>query len=177
MDANAVVEVKLDLGCGENKKEGFTGVDIRSLPCVDITHDLFKFPWPWDADTVDEINCSYLYHFVPQPLRIIFIEEIYRVLKKGGKAHITVPHSASWRGVFDARTQWPPLIEQSFVVFDKEWRTKTKHDDDIKCDFSVIAAYLMSNPRWVSSNDETKGFALTHYRNVVDDLQVTLIKK
>lgn len=175
MEVNEVV--KLDLGCGETKKEGFTGVDTKSTPSVDVVYDLFKLPWPWQDDSVDEVNCSYFYHLVPQELRGKFMEELYRILKKGGKASFTVPHVSSWRGTFDYRTQYPPIVEQSFVVFDKEWRTKTKHDDDLKCDFSVVVAYLMSNPRWVSSNDETKGFAVNHYRNVVDDIQATLIKK
>lgn len=38
-------EVKLDIGCGENKHPGMIGVDFRAVQGVDIVQDLTKFPW------------------------------------------------------------------------------------------------------------------------------------
>ena len=42
--------IRLDIGCGENKQEGFVGMDARALPGVDIIHDLEVFPWPLPDD-------------------------------------------------------------------------------------------------------------------------------
>ena len=53
-----VQPLKLDLGCGQNKQEGFTGVDLYA-PWADVKLDLFKFPWPWKDGAVDEIHCSH----------------------------------------------------------------------------------------------------------------------
>ena len=44
----ALEALRLDLGCGPHPKEGFTGVDSRKFPGVDIVHNLLK-PWPWMA--------------------------------------------------------------------------------------------------------------------------------
>jgi predicted SAM-dependent methyltransferase len=55
-----IKEVKLDLGCGPNPKEGYIGVDIIKYPNVHKVLDLTK-PWPWKNNSVDEIHCS---HFI-----------------------------------------------------------------------------------------------------------------
>lgn len=38
--------VKLDIGCGASKQQGFVGIDVRPFPGVDIVWDIEKFPWP-----------------------------------------------------------------------------------------------------------------------------------
>jgi hypothetical protein len=64
--AKSSVELKLDLACGQNVREGFEGVDLYA-PQAKHKVDLMKFPWPWADASVDELNCS---HFVEHlPLR------------------------------------------------------------------------------------------------------------
>ena len=46
--------IKLDLGCGNNRQQGFIGVDIAKLPNVDQVVDLEKFPWPWKDESVED---------------------------------------------------------------------------------------------------------------------------
>ena len=38
-------QVRIDLGCGENKRPGSIGVDFRKVEGVDIVQDLSKYPW------------------------------------------------------------------------------------------------------------------------------------
>jgi hypothetical protein len=57
-------ECKLDLGCGLNPKEGFEGVDIRGNEKAKHIVDLFKFPWPFEDNSVDEIHASHLLEHV-----------------------------------------------------------------------------------------------------------------
>jgi predicted SAM-dependent methyltransferase len=56
--------VKLDLGCGQNPKEGFEGVDLYGDKA---THkvDLWKFPWPFGDASVEEIHCSHFLEHIP----------------------------------------------------------------------------------------------------------------
>jgi predicted SAM-dependent methyltransferase len=51
--------MKIDLACGNSKKEGYIGVDITETPSVDIVHDLTVYPWPFEDSSVDEIHCSH----------------------------------------------------------------------------------------------------------------------
>ena len=48
---------KLDLGAGQNPREGFEGVDI--YPGAKHVVDLLKFPWPFADESVDELHCSH----------------------------------------------------------------------------------------------------------------------
>ena len=66
-------EVKLDLGCGKHKKEGFIGVDQAKVEGVDVVHDLKKTPWPWKANSVDEIHCSHFLEHLDGIERIPFM--------------------------------------------------------------------------------------------------------
>lgn len=56
--------VRLDLGCGGNPQEGFEGVDLLA-PNARHKVDLFKFPFPWADDSVDELHCSHFVEHLP----------------------------------------------------------------------------------------------------------------
>lgn len=56
-------ELKINLACGDAKKEGFAGIDIVKTSCADYVVDLEVFPWPIESDSVEEIYCSnYIEH-------------------------------------------------------------------------------------------------------------------
>lgn len=52
--------IKLDIGCGENKQDGFIGMDVRPLKGVDIVHNLEKFPYPLPDESVSLVTASHL---------------------------------------------------------------------------------------------------------------------
>jgi len=88
---NEVQELKLDLGSGTHKKEGFIGVDLVALEGVDKVVDLTKFPWPWTDESVDALYSHHtLEHF--DPINFVKVmNEAYRVLKAGKEFEIIVP--------------------------------------------------------------------------------------
>lgn len=83
-------KVVIELGCGPNKKEGRIGIDRLDLPGVDIIADINQgFPYLTDH-CVDEIHSKSLFEHIEDLGG--FMREILRVLKKGGKNHLFVPH-------------------------------------------------------------------------------------
>lgn len=83
--------LRLDLGCGRHKKEGFLGIDVAPLEGVDMVLDLKKTPWPWESDSVDYIYSHHtLEHFNPVDF-VNVMNEAYRVLKPGNHFEIIVP--------------------------------------------------------------------------------------
>ncbi len=80
---------KIDLGCGNTKKNGFIGVDCLSLPNVDIIHNLNQFPYPFKSDEIDEIWMDQCLEHVEHPTMVV--DEIYRICKNGAKITIGVP--------------------------------------------------------------------------------------
>jgi len=80
--------VKIDIGCGKNKKAGFIGVDIDPDSDADVIASALNLPF--DDDSIDEVYSSHLVeHFTPEEAHIFF-NEIYRVLKKGGKIYLKI---------------------------------------------------------------------------------------
>lgn len=170
---------KLDLGCGDNKKQGFTGVDKFKTPSVDIVCDLLTFPWPFKDESIEEIHSAHFFEHVPQTLRAKFMEEIYRILKPGAKAFIICPYAHSHRSIQDATHEWPPICETSFLYFNANWRKENKLEHgfyDIKCDFDFAYGFQLF-PDWQMKSAEALAFALKHYLNVAQDIHVTLTKK
>jgi predicted SAM-dependent methyltransferase len=171
--------MKLDLGCGDNKKEGFTGIDFVKTEAADIVHNLFEFPWPIESDTVEEVHCSHFFEHIPNLVRGKWMDELCRVMKPGAKATIIVPYAFSRRSIQDYTHEWPPVCETSFLYFNKEWRANNKltHGHyDIKCDFDFAYGWQINNG-WAMRAEESRNFAIAHYNSVVDDLVVTLTKK
>ncbi|MFH1393061.1 MAG: carbamoyltransferase C-terminal domain-containing protein [Patescibacteria group bacterium] len=81
-------EIKLDVGCAKNKKEGYIGVDIDPESDADIITSALDLPF--DDNSVGEIYSRHLVeHFSPDEAEKFF-NEIYRVLKKGGEAHLKI---------------------------------------------------------------------------------------
>lgn len=168
--------MKLDLGCGPNKKEGFIGVDCRAFPGVDVVADLTK-PWPWQDETVEEVHCSHMIEHLTAPERIAFVNELYRVLKKGAKATIIAPHWASTRAYGDLTHQWPPVCEMWFYYLSKDWRAmNAPHNDGYTCDFDASWGYGM-HPSLFTRNAEFQQFAVNFYKEAVQDIHATLTKR
>ncbi|MEO5628098.1 MAG: hypothetical protein ABIQ89_04410 [Candidatus Saccharimonadales bacterium] len=192
--SNKPVILKLSLACGDNKPEGFKGVDIAKTKSADYVQDLLKFPWKQFKDnSVDEIECSHFVEHIPHgngyndPF-FEFFDEIYRILKPAefdpvnpnipirGFASITCPYYSSMRAWQDP-THQRAISEASFLYLNKQWRVDNKLDHyPVTCDFDFSYGYSV-NQNWQQRSDEARGFAMTHYINAVDDIQVQLVKR
>ena len=169
--------LKLDLGCGQRCQPGFTGVDKFGTP--NIQFDLMTFPWTFAADSsVDEVWCSHFFEHIPGPTRIPFMDELWRILKVGGKATIITPYYSSMRAVQDPTHAWPPICEASYLYFNAEWRRINMLDHGYlgTCDFDFTYGYIPDQEitLW---NQERRDNAIKRNINVVNDLQVTLTKR
>jgi len=82
--------VKLNLGCGGNKRKGYVNIDIRSSVNPDIVHDLTK-PLPFENESVDEVFAKdILEHFSYKVTKRI-VKDWHRVLRLGGKIYVQCP--------------------------------------------------------------------------------------
>ena len=112
--------IKLDIACGSNKQEGFTGIDIRPLPGVDIVHDLEVFPWPLFNNTVITAIASHFLEHVKPWLSITLMDEIWRVLCAGGTFCAVVPYPGS-RGFWQDPTHINGWNEATWQYFDPDY--------------------------------------------------------
>jgi len=170
-----VSELKLDLGCGPNPKEGFVGVDVRDFG-QEIVCDL-RDRWKWEDNSVDEVYCSHFVEHLTATERIHFANELYRVLKPGAKAEIIVPHWSSGRAYGDLTHQWPPVSEHWLLYLSRDWRVANAiHTDDYyTCDFVVTWGFMLDG-YIVLKNQEFQQFAARYYREACQDLISTWTK-
>jgi SAM-dependent methyltransferase len=172
-----VPPLKLDLGCGTRKREGFTGVDSRQFEGVDVTCDLGRARWPWGDNTVDEAHCSHVVEHLEAAERIHFVNELYRVLKPGAKATIITPHWDSARAYGDLTHKWPPVCEWWFNYLDENWRkNQAPHNDGYTCNFAVTYGYV-THPMLATRTTEVQQWMLQFYKEAAQDMIATLIKK
>lgn len=168
-------ELKLDIACGDNKREGFTGVDKYKTDSVDIVHDLTIYPWPFEDNSVDEIHCS---HYIEHVADLCaFYSEVYRILKVGGKGTIIAPFGKNNRAWQDP-THCRAIVEESFFYLDKNFRAQNKlthYLADVDFEFQVV--YIGIDPYWANKHEEARMFAVKHYWNVVSDIQCNIKKR
>lgn len=169
--------LKLNLGCGKRKVDGFTGVDISSDCGADVVHDLFQFPWPFEDSSVDEVQSSHFLEHVPGRLRQRFFNELYRVMKPGATATFITPNADSHRAIQDPTHEWPPICPASYLYYNAQWRKDNELDHyEATCDFDFTYADAVEGP-WALRSQEARDFAMRHYNNVALDLHVVLTKR
>lgn len=83
--------MKLNLGCGTNKKDGYVNVDAYGDP--DFKHDLNIFPYPWKDNSVDRIEMLHVLEHIPNWWQAFL--ECARILKPDGTLQINVPDESS----------------------------------------------------------------------------------
>ena len=87
------IPLKLDIGCGRVKNEGYTGLDIADYG-QGIVCNVFD-GIPVQDDTVTDIICNhFLEHVNWDRIREVFFE-MYRICIQGAKIHIKTPHADS----------------------------------------------------------------------------------
>lgn len=181
---------KLDIACGAQKHEGFTGIDVIRSPGVNIVHDLQRFPWPIESDSVEEAVCAHYIEHIPHSEAMVegvpqrwkdsharwgFVrdawfdtfEEIHRVCKDGAIVDIVVPYYSSKRADQDP-THARRIMEESFFYLDQRWLEANLCAYPYSADFRIVGVTYMTH------GDTPAGRDREHDMNVVADLKVQL---
>lgn len=168
---------KIDLACGDNKREGFFGIDKHKTASTDAEFDLLFFPWPIADESVEEVNCANFFEHIPAMQRKPFMEELHRVMKPGARLQITVPMgNRMWQ---DFTHQWPPVVPESFLYFNQAWLRENKlmHGDYVtSANFEFEFSYSL-DPEIAAREQDFQRFGVRFFTNGATDLRVTLFKR
>ena len=180
---------KINLGAGMHPVVGFVGCDRRKFPGIEHVFDLAK-KWPFKDNSVDEACChhvlEHLTNWNDKWERVAFFNELYRVLKPGGKIEIIVPDWTSDRFWGDP-THKEPLGSMTFQYLNKEWRKKEAPDTDgdlspgphaLRGDLDFVTGYGYTlNPELAGRSNDYITHAHTFDVNARMDMIATLTKK
>lgn len=87
---------KLNLGSGENYREGWVNVDLGNKNDlnenirVDVIHNLNKFPYPFKDNEFDEVLLNQVLEHLDNPVKVM--KETVRISKNDAVIIIRVPH-------------------------------------------------------------------------------------
>jgi len=132
--------LKLNLGCGFDKREGYINLDGFSKCNPDILWDIENIQWPFADSTFDEILIKHVLEHVGQTFTMFrsIMQEIYRVSKPDAKIQIQVPN-------YKHVTFWAdPTHVRAFDQLTFEMMSKQKNDQWIAqgANYTMLA-YLM----------------------------------
>lgn len=96
--------MKIDMGCGRRKKEGYFGIDCQELEGVDLVCDCNQVI-PLEDNIADEVIAYDFLEHVQNDKRIHIMTEIWRILKPNGIFISSTP-STDGRGAFQDPTHY-----------------------------------------------------------------------
>ena len=127
------MELKLNLGCGALKMEGFVNIDIRESVNPDLVCDVAE-GLPYEDGSVDYVLAKdFLEHIIPDKV-IFVIEEIWRVLKHDGGFESFTPDCEHGQGAFQDPTHRSFWCENSWLYYS---------GDGIRKDYGIKANFLI----------------------------------
>lgn len=174
--------LRVDLACGQRKKEGFLGLDQASVEGVDFVHDMTVYPWPFKDGEVQEFRCAHYVEHIPIQLADgsyglhKFMEEVWRCLMSGGMITIEVPYFMS-EGAFQDPTHCRFITDKSFVYYNQDVVKGALDHYLPRCNFEEISKTKIIDPKFEGKGEQAKRWAIQHYWNVVIEAHYTLRKK
>lgn len=148
------MKLKLNLGSGNDYKEGYVNVDKYS-PNADVKADLEVFPWPWEDNSVGEIVLRHVLEHLGQSTEtyLNIWKEMHRVCCPNAKVIIDVPHPNHPDFLGDP-THCRPVTIESLYLLDRgyadkliEWKSiGTPLAAYIDVDFVIIWSNVITDP-------------------------------
>lgn len=134
---------KLNLGCGTDIRKDYINIDFINGNGVDIVHNLNQTPYPFEDDYFDEIYASHvLEHLDGDWFKII--KELYRIMKRGGRLLIKVPHFTSATAFIENHRRF--FRYRSFETFEDQKTLKALDQIDYY-KFKIVSRKIIFN-KW-----------------------------
>lgn len=183
--------VKLDLGCGLKKKDGFIGVDLIDAPDV-IKSDILTYLKSLDENTVDEVNMHHSLEHQKKNEYLEIIKNLLRVCKNGATIELGFSYHSNSVNIANPYHNIH-FNEHSFRFFcrEKEDRYGVLKKSDWIVDYSfglcgstneeklpgfvrIKKIDYVYTPEFKDKSEDEKEFARRHYNNVVLNMNLTL---
>ncbi|MGE5537381.1 MAG: class I SAM-dependent methyltransferase [Gemmatimonas sp.] len=185
--------MKLNIGCGHRKIDGFVNVDKFAACAPDLQLDIEITPWPWPTSSVEEIRFIHALEHMGQDVAVFLaiMQEIYRVLVPGGRLVVHVPHPRNDDFLGDP-THVRAITAQQMRLFDRrlndEWKASgrsaaTPLAHYLGVDFEMVEMRQLLEPRYAEALQagrmtyEEIGRAAEERNNVVAEIHMTLVAR
>jgi predicted SAM-dependent methyltransferase len=181
--------VKLNLGCGFDKREGWLNVDNFAACAPDQVLEIEATPWALETDAFDHVLMKHVLEHVGAEFSVFsaVMRELYRVTAPGGLVEIHVPHvrhDTFWSDPTHVRAFTPLTFQMMSKRQNEIWIRKRANYTMLallmEVDFEVEGVVQTYDSRWQARFDageisrEDLREAANEKWNVARELQVRL---
>jgi ubiquinone/menaquinone biosynthesis C-methylase UbiE len=176
--------MKIILGAGDEKIDGFVTCDYDPLCNPDYCFDLEKDTFPFEDNSVESVVANHVLEHLGEGY-FHCLKEIYRVCKHGAIVHITVPHHRH-DYFYNDPTHRRPITLDGLRLFSKKYNDACKEQGAaasrlayyFKVDFEVLDFYYNPADGYREEFEgkplkETEKY-LSEHNNIISELQVRL---
>jgi len=182
--------MKIDLGCGKKKKEGYVGIDL--IETADIQKDMYEYLRALSDNSVDAVNAFHSFEHLTKTDFLNVFKEILRVCKNGAKIEIGVPYSSQAVNVTNPY-HFTFFNEHTFRFFCREKNDKYNviPKENLVRDYSFglwnsanegnLPGYVRIKKinyvylkEYEKKSQQEKDFARQHFNNIVLEMNIEL---
>ncbi len=129
--------MKLNLGCCDALLPGYVNVDV--VPGVGIEVVDLRKAWPWADNSVEYVRAYDIIEHLQD--KIFTMNELWRVLREGGRAELAVP-TTEGSGAFQDPTHVSFWNRRSFLYYEagNPYRERFARHYGIRARFRVVQA-------------------------------------
>jgi SAM-dependent methyltransferase len=173
--------MKLNLGCGQNRLEGYVNVDREAAVAPDVVMNLERFPWPFEDGSVDEVLAAHVLEHVGATAELFtgIMKELYRICRNGAKLTIVVPHPRH-DNFFDDPTHVRAITPMTLSLFSKAENLKWKAMGGSNSPLALYAGVDFELQEWSETIDEkfrdhpNLADMVKHWNNVATEYRMVL---
>jgi SAM-dependent methyltransferase len=161
--------IRIDIGCGRAKREGFIGLDSIAGPGVDHVLDLTKDRLPFEDATVDHVFSSHFLEHIRAPYGLL--SEIARVCKDGATIEFWTPYAFSNEAFLYGHEVL--LTEETWMHFYRDnWA-------NVMCGrwliLNINYVVLPEKEKELLKNGVSVDFAIRYFKSVVAEFGVEMV--
>lgn len=180
--------LKLNLGCGSKRLDGYLNVDKYGDP--ELRVDLEKFPWPWPDNSIAKIELSHVLEHLGQQTEtyLQIIQELYRICQPQAEIHVVVPHHRHDFFVHDP-THVRPITPYGLSMFSQKFNRECQAKGYsttplglyLGVDFEVVeTTYIPGDcwPEFAGDRADDVDYLLKQselHNNLIQEVDMTLI--